>query len=608
MKLKKISLLVFFLLGLFMIGFSASLEKGFKYLDKGKKDKARVVFQKYYNEDQSNIMANYGLFLLYKEQKAEKAYPYLLRAQKGFKTKKVASAGDVMITPAKIEREREKIEKTILQYTLRQNDLSTVLYFIKKYPDAHNIESAKIRRNELAFQKARKEHSIKGYNQFLQKYEEAEQRTEVENLRNDLIFVAVKDSNTIEAYERFLEKYPTSKEVYRATKNRNALVFKKTLEKNTVQALQEFIEKYPDADQVAQAKQLRNDRAHIELLNTEKKLQQKEIEAEKERLEKNQLALEHEEKKAQVYTILFVGVGILLIIVIIAFVGQKRAKNKIEKQKEVIESSRAEILKKNEEITQKNQEILDSINYAKFIQTAILPSTKRIKNHFKDAFIFYRPKDIVSGDFYWYGEVGEKQIIAAVDCTGHGVPGAFMSMIGNTLLNQIVLREQITNPAEILFKLRQEVIKALAQSHIEDDSEDTRKDGMDIALCVIEGNKVEFSGAFNPVILVKNGEATQVKADRMPIGDYLDKNNTPFTNHEYIVENGDTIYLFSDGYPDQFGGDKDKKMGSKAFRETLASIAHKSADEQGKILKQKIDEWMGETPQIDDMLIVGVKF
>lgn len=605
MKIKLIFTYLLIYIGTVFYSYAESVEKGFKYLNKNKIEKAQEVFDRYYKKDSKDILANYGLFLLLKKNKVyEKSYPYIFLAEQQLRKKKGGEiiTNDVSITTKQLQKEREDVETEILRSVTDEDDLDKMIAYLKKYPNAHNIKSAINQRNELAFQKARELHTIKEYNYFLTTYLEAEQHSEIENLRNQLIFKFVTDTNKVESYELFMKMYPTSKEVYQATKNRDKLVFQEVLKKNSIEAFIEFIQKYPNAEQVEQAKKFRLDINHIESLYDEKDKQKHVIEETQEKVEQKNDELKVQQTQTLFYTVLSIIVAILLIIAIFAYVGMRKAHKKISEQKEVIEESQKEIL-------QKNKEIVDSINYAKFIQTAILPSTKRIKNHFKDAFVFYCPKDIVSGDFYWYGEVDGKKIIAAVDCTGHGVPGAFMSMIGNTLLNQIVLRDKITKPNEILFNLRQEVIKALSQSNIEEDvKNDTRKDGMDIALCVIEKNKIEFSGAFNPMILIKKGEGFQVKADRMPIGDYLDKNNQPFQNHIYDIEKGDVVYLFTDGYPDQFGGDHDKKIGSKVFREMLIEISVQSAEQQEKHLERYIKTWMGTTPQIDDMLIIGMKF
>ena len=255
-------------------------------------------------------------------------------------------------------------------------------------------------------------------------------------------------------------------------------------------------------------------------------------------------------------------------------------------------------------IEQKNKHITDSIRYAKRIQDAILPSQDRIHQYLPDSFIFFRPLAIVSGDFYWFIHKEGKSIIAAVDCTGHGVPGAFMSMIGNTLLNKVVDTTKNTSPADILFNLRKGVIKALKQS---DDI--NSKDGMDIALCVIDHEKksLEYAGAFNPLYFISKGKLTQVKANRMPIGSYLDKDVQVFNNHTLNFTSGDLIYIFSDGYADQFGGPTGKKFGARQMRELLQSVAHLPTSEQKEIIISHFDEWKGNHNQLDDVLVIGIR-
>ncbi len=266
-----------------------------------------------------------------------------------------------------------------------------------------------------------------------------------------------------------------------------------------------------------------------------------------------------------------------------------KEKNKVEDQKAIIE--------------QKNQDITDSIHYAQRIQKAILPTTSIIQKSLKDTFVLFRPKDIVSGDFYWFKEIEDKAIIAAVDCTGHGVPGGFMSMIGNTMLNKVVNELDLPKPSDILFNLRDGVIKSLNQGGEES------KDGMDMSLCVFhkEKLKVEYAGAFNSLYLVRNGELIETKADKQPIGTYYSKDDKPFTNHEIDLQKGDAIYLFSDGYADQFGGPLGKKFRYKQFRELLVGISHESPENQKQILNQTIEKWMGDKKQVDDILVIGIK-
>ncbi|MBN2613938.1 MAG: SpoIIE family protein phosphatase [Bacteroidales bacterium] len=254
----------------------------------------------------------------------------------------------------------------------------------------------------------------------------------------------------------------------------------------------------------------------------------------------------------------------------------------------------------NEQLAVKNKDITDSIKYAKRIQFAILPPDIP----YSDTFIFFRPKDIVSGDFYWLTSHKGIEFIAAVDCTGHGVPGAFMSFIGYTSLNKIVMEQQIYEPAEILNRLNEEVASTLHQK-----GQDIVNDGMDIALVCYHPNTgtLQYAGAFNPLWIIRNGELLETKANRFAIGRSTGSENR-FTNHIIKIEKGDFIYLFTDGYSDQFGGPEGKKYKTINFKELLVSIHSKPVDEQRNLLEKNIEDWRGEYDQIDDMLIIGRKF
>ena len=269
------------------------------------------------------------------------------------------------------------------------------------------------------------------------------------------------------------------------------------------------------------------------------------------------------------------------------------------------DSLNAEILKGKLELEVKNKDIMDSIYYAKRIQEAILLSVERIRASFPESFVLFMPKDIVSGDFYWFAERNDKLLIAAVDCTGHGVPGAFMSMIGNTILNDIVNSQGIVEPAEILNRLHQGIAAALKQ----DDPNIPNRDGMDMALCAFNKNScvVEYAGAFRPLVLVRNGELTETKADKFPIGGG-NFDNQPFTNHQFQCEPGDTFYLYSDGYADQFGGVKGKKYMTKRFKALLTEHYSKPLQQQHDIYAQAFNEWCGTCEQVDDVLVMGLKF
>lgn len=252
-------------------------------------------------------------------------------------------------------------------------------------------------------------------------------------------------------------------------------------------------------------------------------------------------------------------------------------------------------------IEEKNKNITDSINYAKRIQQAILPSDEEIRKSLPNAFILYKPKDVVSGDFYWFAEREGKILIAAVDCTGHGVPGAFMSMIGSALLNEIVNERHITDAGKFLDTLREGIIKAMKQTGAEGES----KDGMDIALCVLEKNKIQFAGANNPVWIVSNGTLREIKGDKQPIG--IHAISKSFTSHAAELQKGDCVYIFTDGYADQFGGMLGKKFKYKQLQEILISVCDKPMNQQKQALNDVIEKWKGDLEQVDDILVIGIR-
>jgi len=267
-----------------------------------------------------------------------------------------------------------------------------------------------------------------------------------------------------------------------------------------------------------------------------------------------------------------------------------------ERTNEVVEQKRV--------IELKNNEITSSIEYAQRIQKALLPPDEEIINLLREHFIYYQPKDIVSGDFYWLSEKENKSIIAAADCTGHGVPGAFMSMLGISMLNEIVNQQNIIQTDIILNKLRENIIKSLRQNN----NIGQLKDGMDLSVLIINWNEmtVQFSGAYNSLIIVRKNELYTHKADRMPVG-YHSKHNNSFNKKEIKLEHDDILYIFSDGYIDQFGGNSNKKFLIQQFKALLLEINSESLVKQKEIINKKFFEWKGSNPQTDDILIIGIK-
>ena len=302
---------------------------------------------------------------------------------------------------------------------------------------------------------------------------------------------------------------------------------------------------------------------------------------------------------------------ILLLIVYLAVqVSIYRLKRKNERLEQIVRERTAEIRAKNIELERQKKEITDSIHYAQRIQNAVLPGLETIKEKIPEYFILFKPLDIVSGDFYWFSEIDNKIIIVAADCTGHGVPGAFMSMLGVSFLNKIVNEDKITEAGNILNNLRDNVIQSLRQTG----KEGEQKDGMDLGLCVIDFDRMtmDFAGAHNPLYFIRDDELNETKADRMPIAFY--EQRAEFTSHHIPLKKGDCFYMLSDGYADQFGGPDGKKFKYKALKELLLNIKNKPMYEQKEILDQTLQQWTtGPDPQgkpyeqIDDILVVGVR-
>lgn len=298
-----------------------------------------------------------------------------------------------------------------------------------------------------------------------------------------------------------------------------------------------------------------------------------------------------EKKTILVYSL---SIGLLLVIALAFFtyrgyVNKRNLSIEIQRQKEIIEI--------------KNHEILDSIHYAERIQQALLPSQTFMKEQLPDSFVLLLPKDIVAGDFFWMEKRGDILLFAAADCTGHGVPGAMVSMLGTAFLNEIVNVENQLQPAEILNRLRDKIIQAMKQS-----ADAQNRDGMDIALCAYNTStrELQFAGAQNPLWIIRNNTFEEVKADKQPVGINAGEQK-PFTAHTLTLQAGDCLYLFSDGYADQFGGEKKKKFMSKQFREYLHRIHALPMKEQETALLRHHREWKGDLEQVDDILVIGVR-
>ncbi len=301
------------------------------------------------------------------------------------------------------------------------------------------------------------------------------------------------------------------------------------------------------------------------------------------------------ELKRQQQITYFTIAGLIIVILFSVFIfklflDKKKMNNILREQKNKIEKQ--------------NQEITQSIFYASRIQKAIQPSDESLKNLFNDYFILYKPRNIVSGDFYFAQKINDYILFTAADCTGHGVPGAFMSMMGISMLNQIVREKNVNTAAQVLNIMRSNIKQALHQSG----KKNEQKDGIDMALCALntKTNMLQYAGAYNPLIIIRNGEIIEYKADKMPIGIYI-KEKESFTNHEIKVQKGDIIYIFSDGYVDQLNPKTKEKFMRKRFKKMLLEISNKPLSEQQQILDSKFEEWKSNSKQVDDVIVFGVK-
>lgn len=343
------------------------------------------------------------------------------------------------------------------------------------------------------------------------------------------------------------------------------------------------------------------------------------------RHEKEQ-AIAEEQNKREKYVIASVSLGLVAVLALLLVIFRRfritnEQKKVIEEQKKEVDTAYDKLNSTHALLQEKDKDITDSIAYARKIQSAILPSEEQLKDSLGNCFILYKPRDVVSGDFYWCHTAENKVVFAVVDCTGHGVPGAFMSMIGNSVLNQVVIENNNFNSAEILNKVRNNLLKQLQQKG----QEAVSRDGMDMALCVWDKikNTLQYSGANsslymvrkninsnatpNPKMRVHGSDMLELLADKQPIGYQEGRMETTFTSQTLNLQKGDCIYITSDGYQDQFGGEKNKKFTSRALRNLLVSINNQPVIEQKNILDTTIEKWKNTYAQTDDICVMGIK-
>ena len=309
------------------------------------------------------------------------------------------------------------------------------------------------------------------------------------------------------------------------------------------------------------------------------------------------IAVEKEKQKKQFIVLVIIIIASILILLLLIII-YKRLRT-TSKQKVIIEQQKQVVDKAYIKLEEVHNEITASIDYAKRIQNAILPPARLVKTYFTESFILYKPKDIVAGDFYWMEEVGDTILFAAADCTGHGVPGAMVSVVCHNALNRAVREYNLTEPGEILDKVRSIVVEEFEKS-----DEDV-KDGMDIALCSLNGNRLKYAGAHNPLWIIRNNEIIETKANKEPIGKF--QNKTSFTTHSFNLEKDDTIYIFSDGFVDQFGGEKEKKFKPANLRKLLIEVQAEPLLQQCQTINNVFENWKGDLEQVDDVCMIGVR-
>ena len=388
----------------------------------------------------------------------------------------------------------------------------------------------------------------------------------------------------IKVYIRYKDIYHSYYYLYYEKGN-----YQKAVEYQTLYyAYKDSVRAQEHQDAILEMEMIYNDeKARSDLAMKEKEVKLQQLESDKLREEK--------ESETFIKYISFGGLAIVLILGVFVYLKYRES----QKQKVMISAQKREMQFQKELVEEKNKDIMDSMVYASSIQKAIITSEDYLSEMFADSFIFYKPRDIVSGDFYWaYNTEDGKRLLAVGDCTGHGVPGAMMSMLGTAFLNEIVVESHVHDPAQILNKLRDQVKRAL--------QEEGRRDGMDMSIICISKEGLTFSGANLPMYLLRKGVLHELKGNKQPVG-FVPTEELPFTNHEFTIEKDDQIYLFSDGYADQFGGDKGKKYKYKTFRERITTLSGMSLKQQRRIIIDEFETWKGDLEQLDDVCVIGVR-
>ena len=512
---------------------------------------------------------------------------------------------DIYLTASQINQANNNYEDALKSYEKHLNIRDSLLL-------EERLKQQELLQQQFLIERTEKELQLYLVDEELKTAQLKEQELTLEKQNQELALLQQKQELQAERLERdALEKQRTKQELLIAQQQLNAEKAKREVE----ELQQKELTRKREVEKLEQQAALDKQTLARERAEAEKKQAQAQAEAN----------IQEAEAKAQRQIFALAAILSLLIFLVIgfAFLNSRKKNRELAKQKDQIESKNMEleqqteeiqmqrdaIAHKNEEVNELYTKVTDSVRYAQRIQDAILVPAAQVFTSFgknTDGFVLFKPRDIVSGDFYWTTEKDNRVILTAIDCTGHGVPGAFMSLIGNDLLNEIVNLRGITTPHEILNELHQGVQSTLKQQETEN------RDGMDMALCVYDKDKntLEFAGAKNPLLYIQNGKIETIKGDKKPIGGKDVYANDSFKTHilDLNKENAPTtFYIFSDGYQDQFGGIEGRKFMIKKLRELLQEIHQKPMQEQHKILDETIMDWMKNEEQIDDILLIGFK-
>ncbi len=539
---------VIILTALFSFTIFSGVNKTFNYIDNQEYSKAFKLIGDHRHSGDFGYEWYYLEALLYSRVEfsaydVPKAFRDIIEAEKLYKNSNEhkISLHDIMIL-------KQEIENRYLPL-LYQMDRDQLQFFVAHYPNS-----------ELAFK--------------------------AKSIKTDKELRRILSNHDLIQLDSFIKHHQNHEHIDQVIEMRNELVFEDALCCNTLDAIDYYIENYPNSRQVQEAKRIRNNLARIELLVEKDELSELKIKEHKANSEKEKA--EVKALQAQRKT-MWVTIGFMVLLIgsfVVGIVLIKRDQSRILEQKKQIE--------------EKNGHIMDSVRYAEQLQRSMLPAEEKIKAVVDDLMVYYVPRDVVSGDFYWFIEKEEEYYLAVADCTGHGVPGSMISMVGVHGLSSALNDYGFRKPNKLLDKLREEILYTFK------DKNKSRKDGMDISLCRINKKTLElqFSGAFNGLYILRGEEQIEIKADRQPIGFHFKME--PFTLHDFQLQKGDKLFMYTDGYVDQFGGEEGKKYMKKAFKNLLFSLKDSSMPEIKERLNSEFQLWKGDYDQLDDICVLGI--